>query len=161
MASREYSRPIAEAIDNYLIENDWSISFDEESGMFRFGLSIDGKLKQIRYVIVVHKQSYTSYAISPIGADKDDARMMKEMAEFTCRANYNLKLGNFELDMRDGEIRFKVHVDSTGMVPNRDIIDNSISCPAAMFERYGRAITGIVFNEEKAESAVAKCEEDL
>ncbi len=41
MASREYSRPIAEAIDNYLIENDWSISFDEESGVFRFGLSID------------------------------------------------------------------------------------------------------------------------
>ena len=92
MASREYSRPIAEAIDNYLIENDWSISFDEESGVFRFGLSIDGKLKQIRYVIVVNEQSYTSYAISPIGADKDDARIMKEMAEFTCRANYNLKL---------------------------------------------------------------------
>ena len=161
MAEREYSRELAEAIDNYLIENDWKISFDEDTGVFRFGLSIDGKLQQIRYVIVVGQQSYTCYAISPIGADKDDARMMKEMAEFTCRANYNLKLGNFELDMRDGEIRFKVHVDSTGMVPNRDIIDNSISCPAAMFERYGAAITGLVFNDETAEKAVEKCEEDV
>ena len=59
MAEREYSRELAEAIDNYLIENDWKISFDEDTGVFRFGLSIDGKLQQIRYVIVVGQQSYT------------------------------------------------------------------------------------------------------
>lgn len=38
MAEREYSRELAEAIDNYLIENDWKISFDEDTGVFRFGL---------------------------------------------------------------------------------------------------------------------------
>ena len=30
-----------------------------------------------------------------------------------------------------------------------------------MFERYGTAVAGIVFNDETAEKAVEKCEEDM
>lgn len=32
---------------------------------------------------------------------------MKRTAEFLTRANYGLVFGNFEMDMHDGEIRYK------------------------------------------------------
>mmetsp|Transcript_48127 Transcript_48127/g.145362 ORF Transcript_48127/g.145362 Transcript_48127/m.145362 type:complete len:105 (+) Transcript_48127:552-866(+) len=33
------------------------------------------------------------------------------MAQFVARANFGLVIGNFELDMTDGETRFKVTID--------------------------------------------------
>ena len=63
--------------------------------------------------------------------------MMASMAEFVCRANYGLVSGNFELDMRDGEIRFKRFAECEGITPTSEMVCNSIHCPAAMFKRYG------------------------
>ena len=85
---------------------------------------------------------------------------MAEMVEFTTRANYGLRCGNFEMDMRDGEIRYKVFVDCEGsFLPPRDVIRNSIVIPAMMFERYTPGILDILFKEAKAVDAIAKCEE--
>lgn len=84
--------------------------------------------------------------------------MMVTMAEFVCRANYGLKNGNFEFDMREGEIRFKCFVDCEGIAPTVEIIRNSIHCPAAMFEQYGDGIVGILFGNMSAKDAVSKCE---
>lgn len=41
-------------------------------------------------------------------------RQLPAMADFLTRANYGLPLGNFELDMNDGELNFKNSVDVRG-----------------------------------------------
>ena len=105
MKEKNYSAEIANAIKSYLKEDDWHFSFDEETGLFRFGLSLSSKIKKINYIVDVKEDQYIVYAIAPIGADEEDKKMMATMAEFVCRANYGLKNGNFELDMRDGEVR--------------------------------------------------------
>ena len=80
------------------------------------------------------------------------------MADFICRANYGLLNGNFELDIRDGEIRYKTYVDCEGNNPSIEIVRNSIYCPAAMMERYSAGIADIIFGNATAEEAVIKCE---
>lgn len=155
-----YSIGIANAINSYLKENDWNFSFNEESGMFKFGLSLSSKLKKIDYVISVQEDEYIVYAVAPIGADDDDEDMMANMAEFVCRANYGLWNGNFELDMNDGEVRFKYCVDCDGITPSEGIIKNSIHCPAKMFKRYGAGITDIIFGNISAKEAIEKCEKE-
>ena len=158
MKERIYSKTIADAINTFLDEDDWNFSFDEKTGLFKFSLSIRSKLKKINYIIDVKEDEYIVYAISPIGADDEDKEMMARMAEFVCRANYGLKNGNFELDMRDGEVRFKCFVDCEGALPSKDIIHNSIYCPAAMFRRYGDGIVNIIFSNTTAKEAVDQCE---
>lgn len=96
--------------------------------------------------------------MSPIGVDKNDLNSMTRMAEFICRANYGLKNGNFEMDFRDGELRYKVFVDCTGINPSNDIIKTSIYSPALMFERYGGGITDVIFSDISVESSINKCE---
>ncbi len=98
------------------------------------------------------------YAIAPIGADEVDKKMMAAMAEFVCRANYGLKMGNFEFDMRDGEVRFKCYVDCDGIIPTDDMVRHSIHCPAAMFKRYGAGIVDVIYGNSTAKEAVEKCE---
>lgn len=44
MKERTYSMSIANAVAEFLKKDDWHFSFDEKSWIFRFGLSLKGKL---------------------------------------------------------------------------------------------------------------------
>ena len=158
-ADIDNSEELTEMIRDFLIEDDWHFTFDEENACFTFNISIDGKLQHLRYVIYVKDDCYTVYAVSPLNADSEDPAIMSKMADFICRANYGLRNGNFELDMRDGELRYKIFVDCDGLLPNTDILRNSIIIPSVMFERYSAGIIDVMFKDSSAEDAIAKCEE--
>lgn len=158
MAEREYSQEITEAIRIVLDDLDWNYTFDENRGTFRFGVTLQSKIKNVQYLIYVNESEYTVYVISPIGADENDKKMMRAMAEFVCRANYGLKNGCFELDMNDGEIRYKSYVDCEDSMPSSGIIENSIHCPAAMFRRYADGLVAIIFGATNAKTLVEKSE---
>lgn len=153
-----YSEEIVEVIRNFLVEDDWKFEFDDERGVFHFGVGISGKLKNLRYVIHVRNDAYTVYAFSPIDADPDEKNIMKELCEFICRANYGLRNGNFEIDVTDGELRYKIFVDCDGVTPSEEVIKGSIIIPSVMFERYAPGILDIMFKGSTAEEAIAKCE---
>ena len=156
--SEGYSEEIVDVIRTFLVDDDWKFEFDDERGIFRFGVAIESKLKNLRYFIPVREDAYTVYAICQIEADSDDKDIMKEMAEFICRANYGLRNGNFELDMTDGEIRYKVFVDCDGITPSEEIVKGSIIIPSVMFDRYAPGMLDIMFKGAKAEDAIATCE---
>lgn len=158
MKEKNYSMNIANAVCDFLNEDDWHFSFDERRGIFKFRLRLKGKLKKVNYIVDIKDDEYLVYAISPLGADEDDGEMMTNMAEFICRANYGLKMGNFELDFNDGEVRFKVHVLCDGVTPTAEMVKRSIYCPAMMFDRYGSGIVDIIFNGTSGKTAVEKCE---
>ena len=154
----DYSTEIADAISKFLAEDDWRFSFDGQKGRFNFSVSIAAAIKKIIYDILVHEDSFTVYAASPIGPDEKDREQMTTAMEFICRANYGLRNGNFELDLNDGEIRYKSFVDCEGAFPSREIVKNSIYVPAAMFKRYSEGITSILYKNATAKEAIEKCE---
>ncbi len=158
MKKYTYSDEIANVVKRFLIEDDWHYSFDENTGVFEFGLRIRSKLQKIKYILDVHEDDLVVYGITPIGADRDDAEMMARMAEFICRANYGLKNGNFEFDFRDGEIRYKCYIDCEEIVPSTEIVSNCINCTAAMIKRYAPGIVDIIFTGGSAKDAIEKCE---
>ncbi len=158
MKEKTYSKSIANAINNFLTEDDWNFLFDDQLGLFKFELCIKGRIKQISYIIDVKEDAYIVYAISPLGADEADEKIMTSMAEFVCRANYGIRNGNFEFDMRDGEIRYKSFADCAGITPTVKMIKNSIVYPATMFNRYGAGIVNIIFGISTAKEAIDKCE---
>ena len=151
-----YSKELASQIKTFLDNDQWKYTFDKEDGFFRFNLAIKARgINQLRYVLIINDDSFNIYAISPVGPDRDDAKMMATMAEFFARANYKLKAGGgFQLDYRDGEIRFKCFVDCEDNKPSTSVIRNSIHYPAAVFETYGYGITGIIFQNLTAKEAI-------
>lgn len=162
MKNNIYSKEIANAINNFLVNDDWNFSFDEEKGIFRFGVSLDSKIKKINYSVKVNAHGFTVYVISPIGVEEHDRDMMLNMAEFICRANYVLRSGNFELDMEDGEIRYKIYTDCDGgIIPTYEMVKNSIHCPAIMFDQYAPGIIDIIFGNVSAMDAIKRCEKSM
>lgn len=158
MREHKYSVKICNLIKEFLSTDDWHYSFDDRSGTFQFGLNLTSKIKNIKYLVDVDEDSYIVYAYCPIGADIDDVDMMHRMSDFICRVNYGLKNGNFELDMRDGEIRYKCYIDCENAIPSVEMIRPSIYCPAVMFERYGTGIVEVIFNNSTAQDAIVKSE---
>lgn len=154
----DYSEEIVAVIRSFLIEDDWKFSFDDERGVFSFELGITSKLNSLKYIIPVKSDSFLVYARAPIKADTDDDEVMHEMAEFICRANYGLRNGNFEFDLSDGELGYKVFVDCDGITPSEAIIRKSVLIPSLMFDRYAPGILGIMFKGSSAEDAISKCE---
>ena len=159
MKKYTYSDEIANVVKTFLTEDDWHYSFDEKTGIFTFGLRLRSKIQHIKYLIDVHEDEAVVYSIPTITADSYDSEMMARMAEFICRANYNLKNGNFEMDYRDGEIRFKSYIDCDNLTPSTAVVKNAVYCAATMFKRYAPGITDIIFADSTAKDAIAKCEE--
>ena len=153
-----YSKSIANVISSLLTEDDWKFSFDDQHGIFKFGLRRKRILRKISYFIDVKDDEYVVYAASSLGVNADDDKMMATMADFICRANYGLNNGNFELDMDDGEIRYKSFVDCDGITPTKEMVRNSIYCPAAMFDVYDSGIVDIIIGSATAKEAIDECE---
>ena len=161
MRKYEYSEELANLVKKYLVDDDWHFSFHENTGVFDFGLMVKCKLQKINYIVDVRENAIVVYGLCPISADHTDSNMMAQMAEFLCRANYGLQNGCFELDFRDGEIRYKSFIDCDDMVPSFEVIQNSIYCTAGMFQRYAPGIVDIIFSGCTAKAAIEKCEKSI
>lgn len=156
---KNYSKEIATALSRFLKEEDWSYYFDDEKGTFNFHAMLRGSIKFILYEIIVNEKDYTVYVISPVSAENDDSVQKQRLAEFVCRANWGLRDGDFELDMRDGELRFKTYVNCDGITLNDRIIHRSIHLPASVMIHYSDGIIRLLNTDLDAESAVSMCED--
>lgn len=156
-----YSENVMNPVKEYLDWQEWKYTFDQDRGIFQFGLGIHSRMKNIRYLIQLNEHDYNVYGVCPVSADNEDEDQMHQMMEFMCRANYGMRDGNFELDVNDGEIRFKTYVNANGVDLTQEIVEKSIQIPAAMFKRYGPGILQVIFNGTSAKDAVASAEEGL
>lgn len=158
MKRYNYSNEIANVVKQFLTKDEWHYSFDEERGIFDFGLRVRNKIQKIKYIIDIKEDDMVIYGVCPISADSDDDKMMAQMAEFICRANFGLNNGCFEFDFRDGEIRYKSFIDCDKALPSIEVVRNSIYCTAEMYRRYADGIVSIIFMESSAKEAIDMCE---
>lgn len=154
---REYSQDIVDAIVSYLNDEEWRYQFDEARGIFIAGVNIKSRLNNIKYLVTVCDTSFTVYAISPVNVGIDDQHIVDEVLRFIAEANYGRRNGNFEIDIRDGEIRYKSFVDCDGITPSMAIIRNSFLVPAMMFQVYGDGILEVIFGVSSSSDALKKC----
>lgn len=163
MNIRTYSTEIADAIKSFLTEDGISFSFDEEKGVFEFTLETTrGMIKKLNYIINIRSDDFFVYAISPVGPDRMDKDMMARMTSFICLCNIGFDYGgNFDLNINNGEIRYKYHVDCNGVIPTQSMIENSIRCPLTMLQYYGDGILNIIFSNIDPRKAYLKSADNL
>ncbi len=74
-------------------------------------------------------------------------------------ANYGLVNGNFELDLRDGEIRYKTYVNCDGLESlSEAVIQDSIYVGCVMMDRYGDGIAALAMGFSDADTEIKKAE---
>ena len=77
------------------------------------------------------------------------------MAEMCTRANYGMRIGNFEMDFADGELRFRAGVDVEGGLLGAEMVHNLIGLSLSMNDRHHDAFMRVMFGDSDPQDALA------
>ena len=90
----------------------------------------------------VDVQQFLFYAVATVKVP-EDAR--PAVAEFITRANYGLRIGNFELDYGDGEVRYKSSLDFEDEALSDNLIRNTIYPAVQTLDSYLPGLMKVAF----------------
>ena len=114
----------------------------------------NGEYRVVVHVNVEMEQVYV-YALVPqsVPPERRDA-----VCEFITRANYGLRIGNFELDHRDGEVRYKTSLDFEGAELTRPLLRSLMYPGVHTLDRYHHGIQQVAFEGADPSLAVNEIE---
>ena len=151
-------------VRDLLDKKGYNYKFDAENNKFTMGFNLSrSKLKSCDIILYVRpiksEEDYcrTLLAYGTIGISADQ-NSMNDVCEYLTRANYGLTIGNFELDHRDGEIRYKVSVNVRDALPGEDAVDDLWGIPVSMFNRYGDGLLAVNMGFSSVKDAIDRAE---
>jgi len=154
--------PISEkafgVLGEYLESDGWHPQYVEEGDFFRMGFR--GRNGEFRIVARVRGDfdQLVIYVFAPIAAAEEQRGAV---CEFITRANYGMRIGNFELDLSDGEIRYKSSLDFEGVGLAPIMIRNAIYPAAQTMDRYFPGLIAVVAGAKSPHDAVQMIEHEV
>jgi len=118
---------------------------------------IRGKNAQFNLVIQLREedQQVVIYAVSPVITPPEH---LQEMAFFLTLANYGIFIGNFELDVSDGEVRYKVSHELAKQPLTDDVLSSMVQNCASTFDQYAVGLKAVSEGTASAQEAIAHIE---
>ena len=148
---------IVDALRDWLDGDDWHYEYDAEHHLIKAGINLDCKLRSARIFIPIRADgSYIVNIYSPI---KGDPASLDELVKYVAMANYGLANGNFDIDVSDGEVRYKTYVNCKDLetLPAQ-IIKDSIYVGWCMMDRYGTGLAALAMGFSDVETEIKKAE---
>lgn len=143
------------ALETFLAGDGWYPQRLEGKYIFRMGFA--GKNGQLTCYaqIRVDLEQFLFYALAPVKVP-EEARLTA--AEYLTRANYGLRIGNFELDFNDGEVRYKSSLDFEAAELTPALIKNAIYPAVQTLDRYLPGLMKVIYGAAFPAEAVAEIE---
>jgi hypothetical protein len=146
---------IIEAMQKFLKEDGWPFSEMEGKTILRTGFSgKNGKwtcFAQARE----DQQQLIFYSVCPNAAPEDKRA---GAMEFITRANYELVIGNFEMDLSDGEIRYKTSIDVEGDELTSALIRQIVYYNVMTMNKYLPGLMSVLYANVQPEQAIRQIE---
>ena len=142
---------IVDALRDWLDSDDWHYEYDAERHLIKAGITLDCKLRNARIFIPIRDDgTYIVNIYSPVNGDPAS---LDELIKYVAMANYGLANGNFDIDVSDGEVRYKTYVNCKDMkeLPEQ-IIKDSIYAGWCMMDRYGNGLAALAMGFSDAET---------
>jgi len=138
-----------------LEDDGWPIREVEGSALFR--TSVDGESARISCFMDVMEeyQQLIFYAVAPIKVSED---RFPAAAEYLHRANYGLRIGNFEMDYADGEVRYKSSLDIEDGELLPKMVTNLAYTSARMMDKYLPGLMRVLYGDMEPAAAIEAIE---
>ena len=122
---------LIDVVEEYLIEIGWKFEKDDEKDLLTVYVAQDNNVPENKRLL---------------------------LAEFITRANYGLNLGNFDMDMDDGELGYKVSADLEGGTLSRDMVGNMVGAGVSTMDQYYPGLMAVLFSNATPEEAIIQIE---
>ncbi len=145
-----------EALVRYLEENRWKFERHDPENAINLGFA--GRNACYRCFASTDESDnlFQFFSFIPL---RVPAEKRQEIAELITRANYGLKLGKFEMDFEDGEIRFHTSARYGEGMLHEEVIRDIISVNLFTVDRYFPAFANVLFSNTEPADAVAMIEQ--
>ncbi len=98
---------------------------------------------------------FVFYSLFPVGIPEHKRH---EVAEFITRANYDMVLGNYEMDFDDGELRYKTSIDVEGSQLTPELIKPVLYANVLMMDQYLPGVMSVIYADASPQAAVEQVE---
>jgi hypothetical protein len=148
-------RPIFDAIVEFFERTHWNFQRHDGKSHLSMNVSgINGKWQCIAQAREAQEQ-FIFYSMLPINVPSD---RRQKIAELLTRANYGIVIGNFEMDFRDGEVRYKTSIDVEGAELTHPLMHRLVGANLMTFDRYLPAIMSALYGDVTPQAAVEEVE---
>jgi hypothetical protein len=98
---------------------------------------------------------FACYSYSPVNVP---AKHRPAAAEYLTRANYNLRLGNFEMDYADGQVCFRTSMIMAGVQPTADLVKEVALANFSTMDRYLPGLMSVMYGKARPKAAIEEAE---
>jgi hypothetical protein len=147
--------PISETVIHFFADENWPYMPIESEPILRVPFKGEHGQWMCYAQAREEQQQFVFYSVCPTSVP-DDKRVA--MAEFVARANYGLIIGNFEMDFRDGELRYKTSIDVEGDELTSPLVRSLVYANVAMMDQYLPGILAVLYGGTTPEDAIAQIE---
>jgi len=143
------------SFEKFFLDQEWPVKVLAEQNLIVMGVQTE--TGSVEAVVQVYETSGQAvfHTLLPIKAS--EARRPAVM-EFITRANFGMLLGNFELDLRDGEVRYRTTLLSPDAAPSMAQIGVVVFTNLSMMDRYRPGLESVIDSGTDPHEAVLTCE---
>ena len=136
---KEY--PLLKLAKEYLESDGWTYELLESHSTIAFGF--EGKNGKWHCMVQTREKENQLIFYSSLENGIPET-MIEKIMRFITIVNYRLVVGNFEMDISDGELNYKTALDLDGIDPPQSLIRNIIQTNLATFDRHLLGINSII-----------------
>ncbi len=138
-------------VKDFLKSQDWQFTQIQDKNVIFFGISGKNGNFQCYANLRENKKKFIFFSIC--GANTPLEKRLS-MLELLNSFNYKLFFGNFEMDLEDGEIRFKTSVSYSNLDLNQHFIKELIMTNINIMDKSLAAIMKLMFGDISVEEAM-------
>lgn len=135
-----------------LREDDWPLEALSDDLLF---CNLQGENGRWRFYVQGEPDGERVAFYSALDASVPGSRR-SEVAELITRTNYSLWIGNFELDLSDGDVRFRTSIDATESLESLTpkVVEHLAYANVATFDAFYPALMAVTHGGRSAEDAL-------
>ncbi len=146
---------ILDTLTQFFEEDGWNFAPGEEATVLCLDFQGQSGSWTCRVQAREEQQQLVFYSICPHKMPEDKAI---DVMEFLTRANYGLIIGNFELNLIDGEIRCKTSLDVEDAELTTPLIRHMVYANVLAMDQYLPGILGVIEEGISPQEAIARIE---
>ncbi len=164
MVKMDTSWKFTERVEKYMVlfhtlchtldDEGWDYEYDEKNELIRF--RVHGVNTDFNVFLIVDEEQESLLCNTYI-TQKISKNKRADVCEFMNRVNYELDNGNLEMDMDDGEIRYRTFLDLSDTAPSKEQILNLIWNGPQCFDTYFSGLMKMIYNNFTPEEAANSC----
>jgi hypothetical protein len=148
---------ITSVVEEFFSEEEWKFQ-EVKEGIYRSG--IEGKQGSYRIYFFADNNTHILQIFTIIETNFA-VQYRSLVSEYITRANYGLKIGNFEMDFEDGSVQYRVAADFEDGVVNTKIVRRMLYVGIRMMDRYYPGMMEVVWGGKSAKEAIKNVEHPI